>query len=134
MAPNVSSDLKEITAKYNDAVIIDFTYPEVTQQNVEVAVSSGNPMVIGTTGLNDEQMKLLEDAAKKIPIFWAPNMSVGINVLLNLLPKFVELLGDLYDVEISEIHHKFKKKTLQVEQLLNSPKYLKRQRASRKRQ
>ncbi len=65
MAPNVSSDLKEITAKYNDAVIIDFTYPEVTQQNVEVAVSSGNPMVIGTTGLNDEQMKLLEDAAKK---------------------------------------------------------------------
>ncbi|GAB6887096.1 4-hydroxy-tetrahydrodipicolinate reductase [Desulfothermus okinawensis JCM 13304] len=109
VAPNVSSDLKEITAKYNDAVIIDFTYPEVTQQNVEVAVSSGNPMVIGTTGLNDEQMKLLEDAAKKIPIFWAPNMSVGINVLLNLLPKFVELLGDLYDVEISEIHHKFKK-------------------------
>ncbi len=47
---------------------------------------------------------------KKIPIFWAPNMSVGINVLLNLLPKFVELLGDLYDVEISEIHHKFKKR------------------------
>lgn len=109
LTDTISSDLKEVASKYQNAVIIDFTYPDVTQKNVEIAVSTKNPMVIGTTGLNNEQMGFLEEAAKKIPLFWAPNMSVGINVLLTLLPKFVEMLGDLYDVEISEIHHKFKK-------------------------
>ncbi len=108
-APVVSGDLKEATDAYPDATIIDFTYPNVTVKNVEIALLNKNPMVIGTTGLNEKQMYSLKEAAKEIPIFWAPNMSVGINVLLKLLPEFVKLLGELYDVEISEIHHKFKK-------------------------
>lgn len=105
----VTSSLEEAASKYRDAVIIDFTYPEVTIKNVEIALQYNNKMVIGTTGLSDEQMTFIKKSAEKIPILWAPNMSVGINVLFELLPKFVEMLGELYDVEISEIHHKFKK-------------------------
>jgi len=109
VADLVTTSLDEVVSKYPNAVIIDFTYPEVTVKNVEIATSYNNPMVIGTTGLNEEQMDFIKKCAEKNSIFWAPNMSVGINVLLKLLPKFVDMLGSLYDIEISEIHHKFKK-------------------------
>ncbi len=110
LKPNlITSSLDKAASKYKEAVIIDFTYPEVTINNVQVALKYHNKMVIGTTGLNEEQMGFLEKSAAKIPILWAPNMSVGINVLFELMPKIVEMLGELYDVEISEIHHKFKK-------------------------
>ncbi|MFN2342917.1 MAG: 4-hydroxy-tetrahydrodipicolinate reductase, partial [Desulfonatronovibrio sp.] len=65
--------------------------------------------VIGTTGFSKEQVSSLESIAQKTPIFWAPNMSVGINVLLRVLPDLLKLLGDKYDLELMEIHHKFKK-------------------------
>ncbi len=104
-----TSSLEEVTRMYPSAVIIDFTYPEVTAKNLKVAMENGNPLVIGTTGLNESQTELLEKAAQTTQVFWAPNMSVGINVLLRVLPSLVKMLGEDYDIEISEIHHRFKK-------------------------
>jgi 4-hydroxy-tetrahydrodipicolinate reductase len=105
----VGSDLSEVLPKVPGGVIIDFTLPEVTIQNALKAREFGNPAVIGTTGLNAEQLGILAECAREVPLFFAPNMSVGVNVLLKLLPQLVELLGPAYDVEISEIHHKHKK-------------------------
>jgi 4-hydroxy-tetrahydrodipicolinate reductase len=105
----VGSDLPDILPKVPGGVIIDFTLPEVTVQTALMAREFGNPAVIGTTGLNADQQKVVAECARDVPIFWAPNMSVGVNVLLKLLPRLVELLGPEYDVEISEIHHRHKK-------------------------
>jgi len=102
-------DVQKIVTQSSGAVIIDFTNPDTTMQNLEAAKAKGNPMVIGTTGFSSQQQEELNNAAKNLPIFMAPNMGVGINVLLEFLPKLAELLGPDYDVEISEIHHKYKK-------------------------
>lgn len=101
----VGDDLATVLAKCPGAVVIDFTAPANSVQVAQVAAASGNPVVIGTTGLTPEQTKILEEAALKTPIFWAPNMSVGLNVLLRVLPDLVRLLGPAYNLEIMEIHH-----------------------------
>ncbi|MFP4587886.1 MAG: 4-hydroxy-tetrahydrodipicolinate reductase [Desulfohalobiaceae bacterium] len=103
------SDLNTCLQGLQSAVVVDFTHPESTSHNVRIAAQADTPMVIGTTGFSQEQEKILQQAADQVPIFWAPNMSVGINVLLELMPKLVTLLGSEFDLEISEIHHKHKK-------------------------
>ena len=99
------TEMEDVFAKCPGAVIIDFTAPEASLKVANMAARSGNPAVIGTTGFNADQMKELEAAAKQGAIFWAPNMSVGVNSLLQVLPKLVEALGPSYDLEIMEIHH-----------------------------
>jgi 4-hydroxy-tetrahydrodipicolinate reductase len=64
---------------------------------------------VGTTGLKPAQLAILEEAAKFIPLLQAPNMSVGVNVLLKVLPMLVQMLGPAYDMEMVEIHHNRKK-------------------------
>lgn len=90
-------------------VIIDFTAPAASLGFARVAAARGAAQVIGTTGLNAEQRSELAELAKKTPILWSPNMSVGINVLLKVLPELTRLLGENYDVEVMEIHHNKKK-------------------------
>jgi 4-hydroxy-tetrahydrodipicolinate reductase len=92
-----------------NGVVIDFTSPEATVKTAEAAARCGNPMVVGTTGFDADQQKRLTDAAARVPVFWAPNMSVGINVLLRILPELARMLGLDYDTDVSEIHHKHKK-------------------------
>lgn len=99
------TEMENVFAKCPGAVIIDFTAPETSLKVANLAARMGNPAVIGTTGFNADQMKELEAAAKQGPLFWAPNMSVGVNSLLQVLPKLVEALGPGYDLEIMEIHH-----------------------------
>ena len=65
----------------------------------------GVPMVIGTTGLTDDEREAVEKAASKVPIVWAPNMSLGINLFFSLVKKAAEILGRGYKVEIDETHH-----------------------------
>jgi len=101
--------LEELLPKLPGAVIIDFTAPEASVENARVAAKYGNPVVVGTTGLNKDQVAELEKSAKDTPIFFAPNMSVGVNVLLKVLPALVEKLGLDYDIEVVETHHKMKK-------------------------
>jgi 4-hydroxy-tetrahydrodipicolinate reductase len=105
----VSDCLEELLPNVPGAVVVDFTAPESSVAMTKTAAKYGNPAVIGTTGLNPEQQAEVAESAKKTPIFWAPNMSVGVNVLLKFLPQLVQALGEDYDMEMVETHHKMKK-------------------------
>ncbi len=90
-------------------VVIDFTVPEATVAHARLAAQAGAAMVIGTTGLDKEQAGVIETAARHVPIVWAPNMSVGVTLLLALSEQVAGILGpDDYDIEIVEMHHKHK--------------------------
>ncbi|KPJ56425.1 MAG: 4-hydroxy-tetrahydrodipicolinate reductase [Planctomycetes bacterium DG_58] len=90
-------------------VMIDFSLPAGTMGRLETCVERKIPMVIGTTGLDALETGKVEAAAKIIPIVFAPNMSVGVNLLLRLVGEVAQALGEEYDVEIVEMHHRFKK-------------------------
>ncbi len=105
----VGESLEEILPQTPGAVIIDFTAPQASVDNSLAAAQYGNALVIGTTGLNEEQKAILSKQALSIPVFWSPNMSVGINALLGILPRLSQALGETYDIEIMEIHHHHKK-------------------------
>ena len=90
-------------------VMIDFTAPRATLANLEWAVAEQVSMVIGTTGMSVEERDLLAQAAREIPVVFAPNMSVGVNVLFKVVAEVAAILGDDFDVEILEAHHRLKK-------------------------
>ncbi|WP_343044179.1 4-hydroxy-tetrahydrodipicolinate reductase [Marinifaba aquimaris] len=90
-------------------VYIDFTLPDACMANLGWCVANKKPIVIGTTGLSKEQLAKIDDAAKHIPIVFAYNMSVGVNLLVNLLKTAARVMGDYTDIEIWEAHHRFKK-------------------------
>lgn len=90
-------------------VAINFSLPDPTMEQLEWAQSAGVATVIGTTGFSNAQRERIERVARDIPLLLAPNMSVGVNVLYRLVAEAVRLLGDSYDVEITEMHHRFKK-------------------------
>ena len=101
----------KVTHTLEDApdVLIDFSLPEGTLAWLDVCRKRGLAMVSGTTALTESQQAEIVDAATQIPIVQAANMSVGINVLLEIVARVAKLLGDDGDVEISETHHRFKK-------------------------
>ncbi len=105
----VSDDLEAVLIQHPRAVVVEFTSPEATVEHVRVCKKHGNPIVIGTTGLKPDQLALVQDAAKAVPVLLAPNMSGGVNVLLKVLPMLVQMLGPAYDMELMEIHHGRKK-------------------------
>ncbi|KTF17987.1 4-hydroxy-tetrahydrodipicolinate reductase [Pseudoalteromonas sp. H105] len=92
----------------NVEVAIDFTLPAGMRNHLASALDSKTPMVIGTTGLSDQDMQALKEAAKHIPIVFARNYSVGVNLLLNLVQTAATKLGDDLDIEIFEAHHRHK--------------------------
>ena len=89
-------------------ILVDFTVPECTMQLLEICREHGKSMVIGTTGLDARQKLRLQEAARDISIVFAPNMSTGVNLCLQLLQVAARTLGDEYDVEIIEAHHRHK--------------------------
>lgn len=105
----VAADVADLLPDFPGAVIIDFTAPEVSMATARKAAEHGAAHIIGTTGLTEAQKEELAGLALRTPLFWAPNMSVGIGVLSRLLPELVRLLGPEYDVDIMEIHHSRKK-------------------------
>jgi 4-hydroxy-tetrahydrodipicolinate reductase len=90
-------------------VLIDFSFHENVPITLKQAVAFRKAVVIGTTGLNPDERAAVDEAAKVIPIVWAPNMSLGVNLLFALVEKAAKSLGLAYDVEITEAHHRFKK-------------------------
>lgn len=88
-------------------VILDFSRPENLDRVLEV--SAGHPLVIGTTGYDENQKHKIEEAAQKAPIVWAANFSVGAAVMRQLVIRANEMLGEAFDVEIVETHHNQKK-------------------------
>ncbi|HEV7914241.1 MAG TPA: 4-hydroxy-tetrahydrodipicolinate reductase [Albitalea sp.] len=102
----ITADLKAGLA--NAQVLIDFTRPEGTLAHVAACSELGVKAVIGTTGLGDAQKAQIADAARHIAIVMAPNMSVGVNVVMKLLDMAARALNTGYDIEIIEAHHRHK--------------------------
>jgi 4-hydroxy-tetrahydrodipicolinate reductase len=90
-------------------VWIDFTVPAATVAYTEAAVAANAALVIGTTGLGAEQKAAIERAAKKVPVVFSANYSVGVNVMLKLIADAARTLGPSYDLEIVETHHRMKR-------------------------
>lgn len=88
--------------------LIDFTRPEGTLAHLEVVRRLGKAMVIGTTGFSAEEKQRIAEAAKEIPVVFAPNMAVGVNAVFKLLEAAAKILSEGYDVEVIEAHHRFK--------------------------
>lgn len=86
-------------------VIIDFSNPASLDGLLGYCLSTGTPLVIASTGYSDEQIQQIKDAAQQIPVFFTFNMSIGINLLVQLAKKAAEVLGDRFDIEIVEKHH-----------------------------
>jgi 4-hydroxy-tetrahydrodipicolinate reductase len=103
--------LQDSIEKVMDAVdiIIDFTSIESTMKNLEIANQKGKAMVIGTTGLSKDDLQQIEPMLRNIPCVMASNMSLGVNLLLKVLQDVARVLGDDYDIEIVEAHHRLKK-------------------------
>lgn len=96
-----SDDLSSLEAD----VIIDFSHPDMLDSLLNFSTSKKIPLVICTTGFSEEQISKIHIAAKKIPIFFSGNMSLGINLLIELSKKAAKVLGDNFDIEIIEKHH-----------------------------
>ena len=102
----LGDDLRAATDRFS--VLIDFTSIDSTLAHLAVCRAAGRGIVIGTTGFSAAQKTMLYEAAREIPIVFAPNMSIGVNVLITVLKQTAALLGDGYDIEIIEAHHRHK--------------------------
>jgi 4-hydroxy-tetrahydrodipicolinate reductase len=89
-------------------VAIDFTLPAALEANLRAAIENGTALVIGTTGLEARHQKLMKTAANEIPIVYGRNMSIGVNVFMELVARAAQALDAEYDVEIVEAHHRHK--------------------------
>lgn len=103
----LSDDLSKVLPLAD--VVVDFTSPTATLNHLAQAVQHQRAMIIGTTGFSPDEMNQLRTHAESIPCVQAPNMSVGINVLLQIIGKVAQALGDDYDLEIIDAHHNKKK-------------------------
>jgi len=90
-------------------VIVEFTAPDATLEHVKIAAEKNVPIVIGTTGLNQKQLAEIKRLSSKTRVLISANMSLGVNLLVSLMGRVAKTLGDDYDVEIVEAHHRFKK-------------------------
>ncbi len=102
----IAADLAPLVEHFD--VLIDFTRPAVTLAHLALCQTAGKAMVIGTTGFSAEQKTAIAHAAETIPIVFAPNMSVGVNLSFRLLELAAQVLGDGVDIEIIEAHHRQK--------------------------
>lgn len=99
----------DLKAVINDIdVLIDFSLPDATEQNMQICAANKVAMVIGTTGFNEQQEQVLKDASKQIAVVYAGNYSTGVNLSLKLLGMAAKAFGNDADVEVIEAHHKHK--------------------------
>ena len=89
--------------------IIDFTSPAASMKILDIAKKTNTPLVLGTTGFSDDEIRKIEETSRHIPLLFSPNMSVGVNLLFKLTEIASYALKSGYDVEIFEAHHRFKK-------------------------
>lgn len=100
-----------LTANFPDSadVMIDFSLPQAADKAIDFCAKNSVSLVMGTTGLSDDQLQKLKNASAKIAIVQATNMSLGMNLLFATVGKVAKTLGEKYDIEIVEAHHRFKK-------------------------
>jgi len=89
--------------------LIEFTSPEATMEHLKICKESKKPVVIGTTGLSAEEIAIIGEASKEIPVIFSPNMSIGVNLLFKMVADAAKVLGHGYTVGIVEAHHEHKK-------------------------
>lgn len=99
----VYTSLSEVCEKID--AIIDFSHPSMTDEILEFAKDTNTPAVICTTGLSGEQISRIEQSSKTVPIFFSANMSLGVNLLIDLAKRAAKVLEDNFDIEIIEKHH-----------------------------
>lgn len=99
----IYSSVSELPEKPD--VIIDYSHPSCLSSLLEYCKTNGTPVVLATTGYSDEQISEIKKAASQIPVFFSWNMSLGINLLVELAKKATAILGDKFDIEIVEKHH-----------------------------
>lgn len=92
----------------NPQVIVDFTTPQATMEHLRLAISHGIAMMIGTTGLDETAETAIRKAAESIPVVWCANTSIGVTLLARLVEQTARQLGDGWDIEILETHHRHK--------------------------
>ncbi len=97
------------TYKAGADVAVDFSQPAAADKTIDYCLKGGAALVLGTTGLTEKHREKIETTSAKIPVIYGTNMSVGMNVLFSLVGKVASMLGDEYDTEIIEQHHRFKK-------------------------
>ncbi len=102
----VVDDMKSLSD--TTEVVIDFTSPKVSLAVLQAVKEANQSVVIGTTGFKPEELDQLKSYAESVPVMFAPNYSVGVTVTLDLIAKAAKALGDDYDVEIIEAHHRHK--------------------------
>ena len=103
----VSGSLAEVLPQGD--VLIEFTHPEATLEHLREVAAAGKAMVIGTTGFSPQQVEELKGLARKTRVVFAPNMSVGVNLMFKAVENIAQVLTEGYDVEILEAHHRLKK-------------------------
>lgn len=104
---NIADNLKAVIDKAD--IIIDFTAPPVAIEHIRTSKEKGMPIVIGTTGFSGQELDGISDAARTIPVVLSPNMSVGINLIFKVIDEIAKRIGEDYDIEIIEAHHRLKK-------------------------
>lgn len=102
----IVGELSQVLADFD--VLIDFTHPSSTLINLDICRAAGKAMVIGTTGFSEQEKQVIAQAAEDIPVVFAPNFSVGVNLCLKLLDLAARVMGDEADIEIIEAHHRHK--------------------------
>ncbi|MCX8082051.1 MAG: 4-hydroxy-tetrahydrodipicolinate reductase [bacterium] len=102
----ISDNLSDVMK--GDEVVIDFSTPEGAIEHLKECKIKKTPFVTGVTGFNSEDMKILKESSSDIPVFYSPNMSIGVNLFFEIIKFSAKILKE-YEIEISEIHHKFKK-------------------------
>ena len=105
-AVTVQDDLSRVVDDFD--VLIDFTLPEATSTYLDLCCTAKKAIVIGTTGFSEQQREQIKQAAEQIPVVFAPNMSVGVNLSLKLLEMTARVMGETADIEIIEAHHRHK--------------------------
>lgn len=103
----IKDDLEEIIQ--NADQIVEFTNPRVSLEHLEIVSKYKKPMIMGTTGFSSKEIEIINKLTRGIPFLLSPNMSLGVNLLFKLAAETAATLGDDYDIEILEAHHRFKK-------------------------
>ena len=103
----ITSDPEAVLKR--DRILIEFSVPEASLSHLRIVARAGGRAVIGTTGFSATQKKEVTELGRQAPILLSPNMSVAVNVAFRVLADIARMLGDDYDVEITEVHHRFKK-------------------------
>jgi len=107
--PKMGLPISTALGEVRPAVVIDFSVPESTVRMAAACRAAHIGLLVGTTGLTEQELEPLRAAATQIPVMVSPNMSVGVNLLFSLVQQVAECLGQGYDIEIIEMHHRHKK-------------------------